>query len=41
MADFHRGVRTISIRVRCENMEVRSSQAASIGLIVNESSRTA
>ncbi|MCS3761310.1 sensor histidine kinase [Bradyrhizobium centrosematis] len=36
LADFHRGVRTISIGVRCENIEVRSSQAASIGLIVNE-----
>ena len=36
LADFHRGVRTISISVRCENIEVRSSQAAPIGLIVNE-----
>ncbi|OPZ00231.1 hypothetical protein A5906_18570 [Bradyrhizobium sacchari] len=36
LADFHRGVRTISIGVRCEHIEVRSSQAASIGLIVNE-----
>ncbi|SFQ28860.1 Two-component sensor histidine kinase, contains HisKA and HATPase domains [Bradyrhizobium sp. Ghvi] len=36
LADFNRGVRTISISVRCENIEVRSSQAASIGLIVNE-----
>ncbi|OSI24803.1 hypothetical protein BSZ22_19790 [Bradyrhizobium canariense] len=36
LADFHRGVRTISIRVRCEDIWVRSSQAASIGLIVNE-----
>ncbi|WP_407187678.1 sensor histidine kinase [Bradyrhizobium centrosematis] len=36
LADFHRGVRTISIGVRCENIEVRTSQAASIGLIVNE-----
>ncbi|SPP97072.1 Putative Sensor protein (fragment) [Bradyrhizobium vignae] len=36
LANFHRGVRTISIGVHCENIEVRSSQAASIGLIVNE-----
>lgn len=36
LTDFHRGVRTISIGVRCENIEVRSSQAASIGLIANE-----
>lgn len=36
LADFHRGVRTIAIRVRCEAIQVRSSQAASIGLIVNE-----
>ncbi|WIW45366.2 sensor histidine kinase [Bradyrhizobium sp. 62B] len=36
LADFHRGVRTISIGVRCDDVEVRSSQAASIGLIVNE-----
>lgn len=36
LADFHRGVRTISIKVRCEAIQVRSSQAASIGLIVNE-----
>ncbi|MGY3156606.1 two-component sensor histidine kinase [Bradyrhizobium elkanii] len=36
LADFHRGIRTISIGVRCEDIQVRSSQAASIGLIVNE-----
>ena len=36
LADFHRGVRTISIGVRCDDIQVRSSQAASIGLIVNE-----
>jgi len=36
LADFHRGVRTISIGVRCEPIQVRTSQAASIGLIVNE-----
>ncbi|MGY3623208.1 two-component sensor histidine kinase [Bradyrhizobium sp. USDA 3686] len=36
LADFHRGVRTIAIRVRCEEIWLRSSQAASIGLIVNE-----
>ncbi len=36
LADFHRGVRTISIGVRCETVQVRTSQAASIGLIVNE-----
>ncbi|MGX1167078.1 two-component sensor histidine kinase [Bradyrhizobium sp. USDA 372] len=36
LADFHRGVRAITIGVRCDHIEVRSSQAASIGLIVNE-----
>lgn len=36
LADFHRGVRPISIRVSCGAIAVKSSQAASIGLIVNE-----
>ncbi|MDX3969121.1 MAG: histidine kinase dimerization/phosphoacceptor domain -containing protein [Bradyrhizobium sp.] len=36
LADFHRGVRSIAIQVRCDDIEMRSSQAASIGLIVNE-----
>ena len=36
LADFHRGVRAIAIGVRCDETKVRSSQAASIGLIVNE-----
>ena len=36
LGDFHRGVRAIAIQVRCDDIEVRSSQAASIGLIVNE-----
>lgn len=36
LADFHRGVRTISIGVRCDTIQLRASQAASIGLIVNE-----
>jgi two-component sensor histidine kinase len=36
LADFHRGVRPIAIRVSCGEIAVKSSQAASIGLIVNE-----
>jgi two-component sensor histidine kinase len=36
LSDFHRGVRPIAIRVSCDDIPVKSSQAASIGLIVNE-----
>ena len=36
LADFHRGVRPIAIRAHCGDISVWSSQAASIGLIVNE-----
>jgi two-component sensor histidine kinase len=36
LADFHRGVRPIAIQVHCDSMSVKSSQAGSIGLIVNE-----
>ncbi|MCP3459655.1 sensor histidine kinase [Bradyrhizobium sp. CCGUVB23] len=36
LADFHRGVRSIAIQVHCESFSVKSSQAGSIGLIVNE-----
>jgi two-component sensor histidine kinase len=36
ISDLHRGVRAIAIPVHCDEIQVRSSQAASIGLIVNE-----
>ncbi|MGY4568422.1 MULTISPECIES: sensor histidine kinase [Bradyrhizobium] len=36
LADFHRGLRPIAIRVTSDEIAVKSSQAASIGLIVNE-----
>ena len=36
LSDVHRGVRTILIGVRCEAIQVRTSQAVSIGLTVNE-----
>ncbi|WGD55589.1 histidine kinase dimerization/phosphoacceptor domain -containing protein [Bradyrhizobium sp. CB1650] len=36
LADFHRGVRPIAIEVHCDSISVRSSQAGSVGLIVNE-----
>lgn len=36
LSDFHRGVLSIAIRVSCDEITVKSSQAASIGLIVNE-----
>lgn len=36
LADFHRGVRSIAIQVHCRSFSVKSSQAGSIGLIVNE-----
>lgn len=36
LSDFHRGLRPIAIRVSCEEIAVKSSQAASVGLIVNE-----
>lgn len=36
LSDFHRGVRSIAIRVSCDEITVKSSQAASVGLIVNE-----
>jgi two-component sensor histidine kinase len=36
LADFHRGVRPIAIKVRCDSISVKSSQAGSVGLIVNE-----
>ncbi|UWU77886.1 DUF4118 domain-containing protein [Bradyrhizobium huanghuaihaiense] len=36
LADFHRGVRPIAIRLHCDSISVKSSQAGSIGLIVNE-----
>lgn len=36
LADFHRGVRPIAIQVHCDSISVKSSQAGSIGLIVNE-----
>jgi two-component sensor histidine kinase len=36
LADFHRGVRPIAIQVHCDSISVKSSQAGSVGLIVNE-----
>jgi len=36
LADFHRGVRPIAVRVSCEDISLKSSQAAAAGLIVNE-----
>jgi signal transduction histidine kinase len=36
LADLHRGVRPIAIRVSCDTITLKSSQAASIGLIINE-----
>jgi two-component sensor histidine kinase len=36
LADFHRGLRPIAIRLTCDEIAVKSSQAASVGLIVNE-----
>jgi two-component sensor histidine kinase len=36
LADFHRGVRPIAIRVRCDDISLKSSQAGLVGLIVNE-----
>lgn len=36
LSDLHRGVRPIAIRVSCDEIAVKSSQAASVGLIVNE-----
>jgi len=36
LADLHRGVRPIVIRLGCDDISLKSSQAALIGLIVNE-----
>jgi glucose-6-phosphate-specific signal transduction histidine kinase len=36
LADLHRGVRPIAVRVKCDDILVDSSQAAVVGLIVNE-----
>jgi two-component sensor histidine kinase len=36
LADLHRGVRPIAIRLRCGDISLKSSQAALVGLIVNE-----
>jgi two-component sensor histidine kinase len=36
LADFHRGIRPIAIRVRCDDISLKSSQAGLLGLIVNE-----
>ena len=36
LADFHRGLRPIAVRVTCDEIAVKSSQAAPVGLIVNE-----
>ncbi|QOZ51567.1 hypothetical protein XH90_09360 [Bradyrhizobium sp. CCBAU 53338] len=36
LADYHRGVRPVDLRIRCEDIQMRSPQAASIGLVVNE-----
>lgn len=36
LADLHRGVRPIAIRVQCDDILLRSSQGSMVGLIVNE-----
>ncbi len=36
LGDFYRDVRPVAIRVQCDDVALRSSQAAMVGLIVNE-----
>jgi two-component sensor histidine kinase len=36
LADFHRGIRPIAIRIKCDDILLKSSHAGLLGLIVNE-----
>jgi two-component sensor histidine kinase len=36
LADFHRGIRPIAIRVTCDDISLKSSHVGLVGLIVNE-----
>jgi two-component sensor histidine kinase len=36
LAELHRGVRPIAIQLRCDDISLKNSQAALVGLIVNE-----